>query len=544
MVKKALPVCILLLIFSSEIFAQEENKQASFPEDSLMYSVPQERSMLQRYEEALAARNVFFHTAFRPWTASELRREISFDSLNTFPVKSSPFSKTWFGRKLRTEHLFTVNVPDFRLAVDPLFDFGVSREIENEENQYVNTRGARILGTLTDKISFYTGFYETQATFPLYLDAFITTYDVVPGQGKVKRLEGGTYDYVMAFGGITFTPSQYFSAQLANDKNFIGDGYRSLLLSDNSFNYPFLKLTAEVWKLKYTVLYAQFIDLLSPHDPDIGYRKKYGTFHYLDIRIARRLFFGFFEGVIWKSDSLGSRNFELSYLNPVIFLRPVEGSLDSPDNMMLGSNIRYKISDRISAYGQLLLDEFKLNEIKAGNGWWGNKQAFQLGLKAYSLGVKNLNLQAELNFVRPYTYQHRSTLQNYAHYNQALAHPLGANFIEEVFLADYRIKRWYGAAKAVVATIGWDMNNENYGSNIFKDYFSYRSIYGNKILQGRETDFNYYELKAGYIMNPVYNFNIEIGIASRELKNDLINEKALLVTFGIRTSLTNKYYDF
>jgi hypothetical protein len=164
-------------------------------------------------------------------------------------------------------------VPDFRLTIDPLFDFAVSKESERDENSYVNTRGLRIMGTLTDKLSFYTGFYENQATFPHYLDSFITTYHVVPGQGKVKQLGGGTYDYGMAFGGVTYTASKYFSAQLASDKNFIGDGYRSLLLSDNAFSYPFLKLTADVWRIKYTVLYAQFMDLLSPHDPDLGYRK-------------------------------------------------------------------------------------------------------------------------------------------------------------------------------------------------------------------------------------------------------------------------------
>jgi hypothetical protein len=257
------------------------------------------------------------------------------------------------------------------------------------------------------------------------------------------------------------------------------------------------------------------------------------------------LYFGFFEAVIWKSDSLGTRNFEFDYLNPVIFLRPVEASLDSPDNMMLGSNLRYKISDHTSVYGQLLLDEFKLNEIKAGTGWWGNKQAFQIGLKSFSVaGIKNLDLQGELNFVRPYTYQHRSTLQNYAHYNQALADPQGANFIEGVFLADYRIKRWHAAAKIIAAKIGMDMNGENDGNNIFENYFTYRSEYGNYILQGRKTDFLYYELKAGYLVNPLYNFSVEIGIASRELKNTISDEKSMQFTFGIRTSLMNKYYDF
>src|SRR5436853_4235524 len=234
--KKAILSCILFLLCLQSI--------AQFPESSLEYTVPLERSLLQRYEEALSAKDISFHTAFRPWTSGELRKAIPFDSLNTFPIKDSHFNKTWFGRKLRSEHLFTVNEPDFLLTVDPLFDFSISHENERNQNLYVNTRGARILGNLADKVSFYTGFYENQARFPHYLDMFVNTLEVVPGQGKVKRLGGGTYDYVMAFGGLTYMPSKYFNVQLAHDKNFIGDGYRSLLLSDNSFNYPFLKLTA------------------------------------------------------------------------------------------------------------------------------------------------------------------------------------------------------------------------------------------------------------------------------------------------------------
>jgi hypothetical protein len=529
----------------------ESNSSAGFD-----YVLPVERSMFQRYEEKLAAKEISFHTAFRTWRADELRKIIPFDSLNALPVKDSRFNRTWLGRKLRTEHLFTVSDGDFHLAVDPLFDFGVNKPLtdkfstpaattEKKKNLFTNTRGAQILGSIGNKFSFYTGFYETQASFPHYLDSNIRFTSVVPGQGKVKVLKGGSFDYGFAFGGLNYTPSKYFNIQLANDKNFIGDGYRSLLLSDNTYNYPFLKLTADVWRFKYTVLYAEFIDLLSPHDPDLGYRKKYGTFHYLDTRIGKRFYFGFFEAVIWKSDSLGSRSVELSYLNPVIFLRPIEGSLDSPDNMMLGANLRYKISDHTSFYGQLMLDEFKLNEIKSGKGWWANKHAFQLGMKSFSVArIRNLNARAEFNFVRPYTYQHRSTLQNYAHYNQALAHPLGANFIEAVGLLDYRWKQWYANAKIISAVIGKDTAGLNLGSNIFSNYFTYYQPYGNKVTQGLKTNLFCGEFKIGYIVNPVYNFCIELGMVSRNLKNDFYEEKTMLITFGLRTNLTNKYYDF
>lgn len=552
--KIKLLLSLLPVLLGGKVFSQDSaavNSSGRFD-----YFLPIERSMFQRYEEKLSSRDISFHTAFRTWRADEVRKVIPFDSLNMLPVKDCKFNRTWFGRKLRKEHLFIVDKDDFHLAVDPLFDFSVSRESfdnltnpssagKEKNNLFTNTRGAQILGSIGNQFSFYTGFYETQATFPKYLRTYINAYGVIPGQGKVKVLKGGGYDYGLAFGGVSYTPSKYFNVQLANDKNFIGDGYRSLLLSDNSFNYPFLKLTADVWRFKYTVLYAEFIDLLSPHDPDLGYRKKYGTFHYLDTRIGKRLYFGFFEAVIWKTDLYGARSFELSYLNPVIFLRPVEGSLDSPDNMMLGANVRYKISDHTSFYGQLMLDEFKLDEIKSGKGWWANKQAFQLGMKSFSIArIKNLNLQAELNFVRPYTYQHRSTLQNYAHFNQALAHPLGANFIETVGLLDYRWKQWYMNAKIISAVIGTDTAGRNFGSNIFSNYFTFNSPYGNYVLQGLKTNLLFYEFKLGYTVNPLYNFNIELGIAGRDYKNDLYHDKTMLITFGIRTNLTNKYYDF
>jgi hypothetical protein len=57
----------------------------------------------------------------------------------------------------------------------------------------------------------------------------------------------------------------------------------------------------------------------------------------------------------------------------------------------------------------------------------------QLGAKYINaLGIKNLDLQLEYNRVRPFTYSHRDSVANYTHYNQPMAHPLGANFSETI----------------------------------------------------------------------------------------------------------------
>lgn len=56
--------------------------------------------------------------------------------------------------------------------------------------------------------------------------------------------------------------------------------------------------------------------------------------------------------------------FELQYLNPVILYRAVEHFLDSPDNVILGTNVKWNPIKGISLYGQFVMDEFKLSEVK------------------------------------------------------------------------------------------------------------------------------------------------------------------------------------
>ena len=75
--------------------------------------------------------------------------------------------------------------------------------------------------------------------------------------------------------------------QFGTAKNFIGDGYRSLILSDNSFNYPFLKVNTTVGIFQYTNLYMQHMDLSSNPSQEFSYDKKYMSLHYLSAEYYR-----------------------------------------------------------------------------------------------------------------------------------------------------------------------------------------------------------------------------------------------------------------
>ena len=522
---------LCLIIISHELQAQER-------------LLPLNKGMQQWFELYIYEPDLNFHTSVKPFQISELKDSTPYDSILNPVRPAGGFYDSWVGRKIFKEDLLKFQAGDYMLRINPLFDFRIGRDLQNEDNAYTNTRGIHVEGTIGPKVSFYTGFFENQSNFVNYIDSIVVRQSVVPGQGRVKTFKDNAYDYSMSFGGVIYRPSKHFAFQFAHDKNFIGDGYRSLLLSDVAYNYPFFKITTDFWKIKYVNIYAQFQDLKTPVPSNIAFRKKYGTFHYLDINIGKKLNVGLFDAVIWQNDTASGRGFDFNYLNPVIFLRPVEFSLNSPDNAMLGLNLSFAFSANHVLYGQLALDEFLLKEVKDGNGWHGNKQAFQLGYKGFNLGLKNLGFQTEFSYVRPFMYQHLTTLQNYAHYNEALAHPLGANFWESVSFLTYRYKRINFSAQVMYAIAGRDTGSVNYGGNIFKNYYDRPSNYGNEHLQGLETTTLFTDLKIQYLINPKTNMNVEFGVINRTLTNDLQEQKTTWVYLGLRTALYNYYYDF
>lgn len=491
-----------------------------------------------------------FHTSVKPWLTTEINRMLSIDSMQNLYNIESPYSQkiyNWAWNKLFNQHFFDVQKDGFHFTIDPVLNLEAGKDIElNDGNKYVNTRGFLVEGSLGKDFSFSTTFYENQASFVDHINQNIKKGWVVPGQGGVKPYGKNSYDFAWASGYISYTPSRFFNIQFGHGKNFIGDGYRSLLLSDNSFNYPYLKITTNLWRFKYVNLYAEFQDLKAFHTYELGFRKKYGTFHYLSYAVNNRLNIGIFESVIWQAqDSSGYRGFDINYLNPVIFYRPVEFSLGSPDNALLGLNISYKIAKNYVLYGQLMLDEFKINEITAGNGWWGNKQAFQLGAKAFDfLNIENLYLQTEYNFVRPYMYSHGTSIQNYGHYNQSLAHPTGANFKESVSIIKYNYKRFFAEYKINYIIYGADSANVNYGKDIFRSYNDHPNEYGNFVGQGIKTTVIYNDFRVSYLLNPKTNLNISLGVSNRSESSDITDKNSTYIYFGLRTSLHNFYYDF
>lgn len=490
------------------------------------------------------------HTSFKPLIKSSLN--INVDSLLS---ANTLFKKNVLKKNIFNKDWIEIKGEDYEILVSPLFDFSLGYEVNEEKYTYTNTRGFIVKGDIGSKVSFHTSFVENQAVFPNYLDSLIRTSTqdyVIPGQGRGRVYYKTGFDYAKSSGYVSVEASKQIKIQFGHGKHFIGNGYRSLLLSDNSFNYPFLRIQTKFGDFEYTNLYAELQDmknyLSSENNYDyMGYAKKYMSSHYLSYSINNKFNIGVFESILWKTNhALGANGFDVNYLNPIIFFRPVEFSINSPDNAILGLNYKYLTSINSQVYGQVVFDEFTINQLKSNNGYWANKYGYQLGLKYFDLfKVKNLSVQIEHNLVRPYTYSHWNS-SNYGHYNEELAHPLGANFSENIFMLNYRCNRVNIKFKYLNITYGADYLNDtiSYGNNIYSDYNDRSSDFGIDMFNGNETNIDYYQINLSYILNPSTNSIIDFSLVNRMLSNEISSYNTLFYSISLKSDLFNYYYDF
>ena len=245
----------------------------------------------------------------------------------------------------------------------------------------------------------------------------------------------------------------------------------------------------------------------------------------------------------------------INYINPIIFYRAIEFSTGSRGgNALIGLSAKYKFTDRINTYAQLIIDEFSSSDVFGGNGSYKNKTGYQLGIKYYdAFGLENLYLQGEYNRVRPYTYSHNTVVLNYGHNNQSMAHTLGANFSEFIAIARYDYGRIFADAKVIVAKRGLEFNtaedNLFYGGNIYGTKDNRVSDLGNDVAQGNTTDFFHMEMQAGYVINPATNLKIYGSVIFRDFSpmentETVYENKTTWLNFGLRTDLFNWYNDF
>ncbi len=528
--------------------------QAEF---SSRLNIPFTHQFYSRFDREMNLVGTNSHTAAKPFLYSDVQ---NYYDIKGYVSSLKKEGNSWGSRKLFNERLLQVQSEDYWFTVDPVFDLQVGSDSDADFNStYNNTRGIYIQGGLGKRFNFSASVFESQGRFAQYfnqyaesLRAFGPDPAIIPGRGIAKRFKDDGYDYPVAEAYLSYSPTDFINLQFGHGKNFIGDGYRSLLLSDVASPSPFLKINTSFWKIRYTNTWLWLRDVRPEVTEDGAFLTKYMANHYLSWNVSRKLNIGLFESVLWTNSN--DRGFDINYLNPIIFYRAIEFETgQDAGNAIVGATAKYKWNDRFNLYGQFILDEFSLSDIRAGEKSWKNKFGYQFGVKYYNaFKLDNLLLQFEYNRVRPYTYSHNTIVLNYGHNNQSMAHLWGANFSEAVIIGRYNYNRWFADLKFVFGKRGLDFSDDSniaYGGDIFTSENGRPGDTGIEVGQGNSTNLFHAELQSGYLVNPATNLKLFAYISYRDFNPDAntakdFNQSTVWFSLGLRTDLFNWYFDF
>ncbi len=482
------------------------------------FNSPLGRDICLSAEKDMIASDEVFFSSWRPYLQEHIAVAIS-PALAWNPPTGE--GQSWLRRKFFEEDLFIRRDSSYLIFFNPVFDFGYGIEKGTDRNLFVNTRGVRAGARLGKHFALETSIYENQSAVPVQVDDFTARWLVVPGQGRARRFKDTGWDYANVSGYVSWTPIKSQNVQFGYGKNFVGDGYRSLLLSDNSFDYPYLKYTCTLGRWQYVRTVASFMNVVPNHDI-FEYPKKTAGFDYLTVDIGKRLQISLFESNIWQNpDSTGRFKPSFGIFNPVILVNTLFTADRTDVHSLIGLNLRYLPFKNVVLYGQLAFDDV-MNT--------GRKSGLQLGAKWFSpVGIDGLFLQAEYNQTEEGTYSFtENTSISYTHYNQAIAHPLGNNFKEFAAFASYGYRRFRFEYRFNFA------EERDHDAVIPKEF----AVYDN----GKKVVFNH--IQAVWMMNPRTTMQIAAGYTDRNetSKIDGLHTGVFFVAF--RTSLRNIYYDF
>jgi hypothetical protein len=446
----------------------------------------------------------------------------------------------WITAKLFKEHLVEVREGGFHLTIDPAFRFEVGHEFRGDDSytkdrEYLfNSRGFHLAADLGPTVSFQSSFYENQAELPGYLYRFAQAQGVVPGQGRIKKFNSYGLDFAWATGNVSWSPKPWINLQLGQGRHFVGNGYRSMLLSDNAAPFPYIKASAisANKRFQYSAIFAklqlagQANRLPTGESSESLFWWKRATFLHVSANLGR-LQLGLFEGTLWKSIGAdGALPFNAMQLNPVIGLNSLTNGFHGSNTTLLGLDGKLKLTGKLFAYGQFALTDPQREQY-----------AWQAGMQWFDLFGQELHLLFEFNQATAGAYTRADERMSWTHDNQPLASPRGTNFSEAVLMLDYGMghRIWFQGELSVEQHV----TPLNMGPRTV-DLFGTDTPIGTGGEQRRNV---YGGLNASWRMNQMSNMQLTLGWAVRELQTGPAATNSSFVYVAFRTGLFNRYYD-
>ncbi len=502
-------------VFLSPIFSFAQNQNVTLNQ---AFSFGLEKEIIKSEE--------IIHESFKPILLREAQKADS-GATTTMSISTSNGSdRSFVSRKLFHEHFIFLDTGLVQLSIDPIVNFEVGSEYidgtKTDYTPYKNTRGFVVKLNLGEQVSLESSFRENQAVLPSYVDQRAQVSKVAYGQGRWKNFGDNGYDFSMASAYLSYSPLEWLNIQAGHGKHFIGNGHRSLLLSDLSFNYPFLRINS-TWlnsKIQYQNLFSVFQDLNrlpSISESEALFERKQAATHYLEFKPNNRFSFALFESVIFPTlDSSGNLKVNANYWVPIIGLNSIVEGSNRSGNSVFGSNLSLNISKKLQFYNQFSIADEDFNNV-----------ALQLGVKYFL--AKYFLIQVESNLT-----DNTNSNTLYSHYNESLNYPSVENQAEYIAIIQFQKNRWQSR---LVGNLG---QNRNYQTQ-FADF------------------------RQSFVINPTFNFTVHFGAQFRNIENrnsgggdiivhpsvskgnpafQILQGESVYFYFGISTRLQNLYFNY
>lgn len=439
------------------------------------------------------------------------------------------------------KHLFEAKGSNYYITISPVVDLTRGKDFADTADRklFQNTRGVYVECDLYKNFSFTTAFYENQGRYSYYETKFYSSHGelypnqsagkyttqnaVIPGGGRTKAFKTDGFDYAYAVGNLVYKPHRSIILSAGNTSQFIGEGYRSILLSDNSVAAPFLRATfqlSEKWEFNY--MRSRLFNLMRrPVSTSVEayYESKAFSTNYLSFKPNSKITLSLFEGVIWsKGDSIISKRVHPLYFNPVPFIANI-ALPESEVNSLIGLNFSFLPFNSHRLYGQFAIGNLNSDQI-----------AFQFGYRGYNyFGLRNFMLQFEYNNVSQEMYTSSNSRLNYSHYNLPLAHTIGNSFQEFILRNNYEWKRIYYDLKSILF--------------LLKDYSNVGLLPVHKDVSLEKGFVFLQQVELGYRFNKKMNLALFVNWQYRS-EQLTFNSTTNQFFIGMRTGINNHYNDF
>lgn len=477
--------------------------------------------------------SVYVGSSFLPVFESEhnLNERLRDSSIQYYNLTETLFKK----------HLFEAKGANYFITISPVLDLAKGKDFDdtNVRTLFQNTRGFLIEGDLLKNFSFSTALFENQGRYSKYetsyyssigelypnqgTGVYTTQNAVVPGGARTKPFKGDGFDYAYAVGNIVYKPHRSILLSAGNTSQFIGDGYRSLLLSDNSVPAPFIRgvfKISEKWQFNYFRM--RLMNLMrKPVSSSVEayYESKAFSANYITFLPSKKISISLFEGVIWsKGDSITSHKAHPLYYNPIPFVANL-ALTDQEIYSVIGLNLSYSLTPGHRFYGQFALGNLNSKQL-----------AYQIGYRGYNyFGLKNFMLQLEYNNVSKDMYSSNNSRLNFSHYNLPLAAVKGNSFQEILLRSNYEWKRIYFDLKTIVYFV--------------KDYSSVDLLPVTKTVPLETGAILLQQIELGYRFNKKMNLTI---FGNWQFRSEMLSvfQTTNQVFIGLRTGINNRYNDF